>query len=152
MRKSIHRDIEDIPSVSIEENGGNVYDNELRLAHERVDVRAAVKNALKKERQQRAQIIHNNGKHTHVVTVSSKQADCYNTVKRYFEIYPESQNMSWSSLRALYLESTINALGRRGLLKITNNGNKIALGTYVESDTEIMEKGGVGNITINMIT
>ena len=147
----IHRDIKDIPAKKA--NDPNLYEQEqhpLDYDFVRTPEKRAFSHARKKMYQNNAtrQITHFDGKHTHVVNVTWVQAKCYTVVKSNCQKNVSKKGINWDTLRMLYRYATINVLVKKNLLKVV--GNCVFIGTYLESEQEIMEKGGIGKISITM--
>ena len=144
----IHRDLKDIPTKSADDP--NLYDMEehiLDYDFVRTNEKKAFSFASKKMHQSNptVQITHFDGKHHHVVSVTPTQARCYNTVN---DERQNNKGIDWDILRMLFRYNTINVLVKKNLLKVV--GDKVLVGTYIETSVEIMEKGGVGKMTIIM--
>ena len=147
----IHRDLKDIPSKKA--NDPNLYEHEqhsLDYDYVRTPEKRAFSRAVKKAYQVNAtqQITHFDGKHHHVVSVTPTQARCYNTVKSNCQENVSKKGVDWDILRMLFRYNTINVMVKKNLLKVV--GDRVLVGTYIESSTEIMEKGGIGKISITM--
>jgi len=143
--KQLHRDLKDIPAKSVDDP--DLYGYNDVLPHEKMLMRQVSTHVKHKHIRQMQQVIHNDTKHKHIVTVSTTQAKCYNVVKDYLK-HTNLDKVSIKTIKSIYLESTIKALIKLNLFKI--EGDYIKLGTYFETDVEIMEKGGVGKIMISM--
>ena len=147
----IHRDLKDIPAKSADDP--NLYghkEHALDYDFVRTPEKKALNYASKKMHQSNPtqQITHFDGKHTHIIGVTSTQARCYNTVKSNCQENISNKGCDWDTLRLLFRYGTINAMVKKNLLKVV--GDKVLVGTYIKTPTEIMEKGGVGKISITM--
>ena len=144
----IHRDFKDIPSKKA--NDPNLYGHEkhvLDYDFVRTPEKRAFSRAVKKAHQSNAkqQVTHFDGKYIYIISVTPTQARCYNTIKN---LPQSSEGIDWNILRKLFRYATINVLVKNNLLKVV--GERVFIGTPIESDQEIMEKGGVGKISITM--
>jgi len=147
----IHRDIKDIPAKSVDDP--NIYEQEehpLDYDFVRTPEKRALSRAIKSLHQNNPtqQITHFDGKHTRVIGVTPTQARCYNVVKSNCQENVAMIGIDWDTLRMLFRYSTVNVLVKKNLLKVV--GNRVFTGTHIKSATEIMEKGGVGKLSITM--
>ena len=147
----IHRDLKDIPAKRVDDP--NLYDMEehtLDYDFVRTNEKKAFSFASKKMHQSNPtqQIIHFDGKHHHVVSVTPTQSRCYHTVNSNCQETQYDKGIDWDILRELFRYNTINVLVKKNLLKVV--GDRVLISTYIETPAEIMEKGGVGKMTIIM--
>lgn len=146
----LHKELENIPKVSTRQEPRDVYgyqkDYVFGRAYELGQINIAKRKAKSKKRTIQN---HSTGDGRNVTTVTATQRTVYNAIRTIIE---NGGNTSYKALReAGVLKKTIFALVKAKLIEINDDDEgTIKLYIKLESGQEIMEKGGVGKIVINL--